>query len=162
MLREHNLTGGTRLANLFYPNDPALTDNDGDDTSLTCPDGSLILIKEVKHNRDDEKLHIKGRATVGTTITIIDAETDKVLIEGIGVKEGKWDAEIKNADSTLENITVMTSNDMQLTRKSKIVKMTMMVMTINVKKAAERLPPQSHKILQGWDFVYRTCLRESP
>jgi hypothetical protein len=83
ILREHNLTGGTKLSNFFYPNDPTLTDDDGDDTCLNCPDGSLIVINEMEHSRNDEALHIKGRATVGTTITIINADTDEVLVEGI-------------------------------------------------------------------------------
>ncbi|MCP4343097.1 MAG: hypothetical protein GY799_30540, partial [Desulfobulbaceae bacterium] len=38
-----------------------------DDVCLTCPDGSLLVIKEMEYNKGDEKLAIKGRATVGST-----------------------------------------------------------------------------------------------
>ncbi len=139
MLREHNITGGTKLSDFFCLADPVPIDND--DTCLTSPDGSLILIKKMVYNRDDEKLHIEGQATVGTIITIINADTDEILLEGIKAREGKWKAEIESVGSTPENITVMTSNRAQLARRSKIVKMTMMIMTINVKRVAERLPP---------------------
>ncbi len=81
-----------------------------DDTCLTCPDGTLLVIKEMEYNRGDKKLQIKGRATVGNSITIIDADTDKTLAEGIRVTKGKWKAKIKDVGSSLENITVMTSN----------------------------------------------------
>ena len=144
-MREHNLTGDTKLSKFFYPDDPALTDGGGDDTRLNCPDGSLIVINEMEHNRDDEELHIKGRATVGTTITIINADTDEILVDGIRGREGKWEAEIENVGGTLKNITFMTSNGVQMTRRSKIVKMTMMIMTINVKRIAERLPPNNKR-----------------
>ena len=135
-LRGHSLTGSAKLTNFFRPEDLSLTDNDGDYTYLTCPDGSPILIKEIEHDQHDERLHIKGRATAGTTITIINAHTDEILIEGIRAREGKWEAKIENVSSTLENITILTSNAMQSTRRSKIVKMPMMLMTINVRRVA--------------------------
>ncbi|MGB3211988.1 MAG: putative metal-binding motif-containing protein [Desulforhopalus sp.] len=81
-----------------------------DDVCLTCPDGSLLAIKEMEYNRGDQKLHIKGRATVGTTISIINADTDETLAGGIRVREGKWEAEIKSVGSRLKNITVISSN----------------------------------------------------
>jgi len=129
------------LSDFFCLADAAPIDND--DTCLTSPDGSLILIKEMAYNRDDEKLYIEGQATVGTIITIINADTDEILVEGIKDSEGKWKAEVESFGSTPENITVMTSNRAQLARRSKIVKMTMMIMTINVKRVAERLSPLS-------------------
>lgn len=81
-----------------------------DDAVLTCSDGTLLVIREMEYNRGDEKLHIKGRATAGTTITIVDSDTGAVLAEEIRVREGKWEAEIRNVGSDLENITVYTSN----------------------------------------------------
>lgn len=136
ILPEHSLSGGNRWTGFLHPEDVSLTDNDSDYTCLTCPDGSLILIKEIEHNRDDERLYIKGKATTGTIITIINAHTDKILMEGIRARDGKWEAEIENVGSPIENITILTSNGMKLARRSKIVKMPMMLMTINVKRLA--------------------------
>ncbi|MDH3328308.1 MAG: MopE-related protein [Desulfobulbaceae bacterium] len=81
-----------------------------DDVVLTCPDGTLLVIREMEYNQGDEKLHIKGRATAGTTISIINSDTGEILAEGIRVREGKWEAEIKNVGSTLESISVISSN----------------------------------------------------
>ena len=127
MLREYNLTGCTKFANFFCLDDPVLIDNGSSNSCLICPDGSLIGIKQMKHNRNEEKLHIKGQATVGTIISIINAGTDEILADGIKVDRGEWEAKIDNVGNILENITVMTSNDVQLTRRSKIVKKTMMI-----------------------------------
>jgi len=126
------------LTNFFRQENLSLTDDVGDYTYLTCPSGSLIVIKEIEHNQDGKRLHIKGRATAGTTITIINAHTDEILIEGIRARDGKWEAEIENVSSALKNITILTSNGMQLSRRSKIVKMPMIIMTINVRKIAGR------------------------
>jgi hypothetical protein len=141
MLREYNLTGCTKFANFFCLDDPVLIDNGSSNSCLICPDGSLIGIKQMENNREDEKLHIKGQATVGTIISIINAGTDEILADAIKVDRGEWEAKIDNVGNILENITVMTSNDVQLTRRSKIVKKTMMIMTINVKSITERRPP---------------------
>lgn len=81
-----------------------------DDTCLTCPDGTLLVIKELEYNKGDKKIKIKGRATVGTTLSITNSDTEEILLEGIRVKKGKWEAEIKQIDSTLENISVISSN----------------------------------------------------
>jgi hypothetical protein len=81
-----------------------------DDTCLTCPDGTLLVIKEMEYNRGDDKLAIKGRATAGTTVTIMNADTDQILAEGIKVRAGKWHATIKNVGGSLENVRVMTDN----------------------------------------------------
>ena len=88
-----------------------------DDTCLTCPDGTLLVIKEMEYNRGDEKLAIKGRATVGTSISIINSDTNEILAEGISVNKGKWKAKIKNVDRSLENITVLTSNGCAVDRE---------------------------------------------
>ncbi len=88
-----------------------------DDTCLTCPDGTLLVIKKMKYHRGDQKLHIKGRATVGTSVTIMDADTEKNLAENITVKKGKWEAEIKDAGRVLKNITVFTSNGCAVTQQ---------------------------------------------
>jgi hypothetical protein len=68
----------------------------------------------MEYNKGDEKLAIKGRATAGTTISIINADTRDVLAEDIKVKKGKWKVKIKNVDSNLENITAISSNDCAL------------------------------------------------
>jgi hypothetical protein len=81
-----------------------------DDTCLTCPDGTLLVIREMEFNQGDHKLAITGRATIGTTITIMNADTGQILAEGIRVKGSKWKAVIKNISGTLVNVKVMTSN----------------------------------------------------
>lgn len=81
-----------------------------DDTIQICPDGSLLVIKEMEYNRDDEKLHIKGRATVGTTITVINSDTGDILEGEIRVRKGKWEAEIENVGRALKSISVISSN----------------------------------------------------
>ncbi|MGB3210242.1 MAG: putative metal-binding motif-containing protein [Desulforhopalus sp.] len=81
-----------------------------DDICLTCPDGTLLVIKKVKYSRGDKKLKIKGRATVGTTISILNADTGEILIEGVKVRKGKWKARIKHVSSNLQNITAVSSN----------------------------------------------------
>jgi hypothetical protein len=82
-----------------------------DDTCLTCPDGTLLVIKKVMYILGPpDMLIIKGSATVGTTITIINADTDQILAEGIEVKDGKWRANIKNIGGLLQKVRVMTSN----------------------------------------------------
>jgi len=88
-----------------------------DDTCLTCPDGSLLFIRKMEYDRGDGELHIKGRATVGTTITIINSDTGEILAEEIRVREGKWKAEIEDVGSSLANITVISSNGCAVDRE---------------------------------------------
>ena len=54
--REHTLVVDNRSTNIFYKEDAGRTEENGSDTFLTCPDGSLIAIQEVEFNRDDERL----------------------------------------------------------------------------------------------------------
>ncbi|MHB8790570.1 MAG: putative metal-binding motif-containing protein [Desulfobulbaceae bacterium] len=82
-----------------------------DDTCLTCPDGTLLVIKKAMYIiGPPDMLKIKGRATAGTTITIMNADTDQILAEGIEVKGGQWRAKIKNIGGQLTKVRVMTSN----------------------------------------------------
>lgn len=80
-----------------------------DDVCSVCPDGMILRIKEVEYNRGDRMLKIKGRATVGTTITITDTATDKVLAEGIEVRGGKWNVKIRGIKQAPESITATSS-----------------------------------------------------
>jgi hypothetical protein len=89
----------------------------------------------MRSNWNDQKLCFKGTAAAGTIIFILDTDTDEILVERIRVRGGSWYAEIEDVDSTLENIAVMMSSGMQLVRRSKIVKMPMMIMMINVTPA---------------------------
>ena len=75
-----------------------------------CNDGNLPVITEMEYNRGDEKLHIKGRATSGSSITITNSFTGQTLAEGIRVREGKWEAEIRNVGRNLKRISVISSN----------------------------------------------------
>ena len=81
-----------------------------DDTCLTCPDGTLLVIKKAKYVAAADMLLVMGRATVGTTITVINGDTDQILAEGIEVKEGKWNANIKYVGGSIAKVRVMTSN----------------------------------------------------
>jgi cysteine-rich repeat protein len=99
--------------------DDGNTSNDDgceDDCTLTpdpgeCSDEDKPTITEVEYNRGDEKLHIKGRAAAGTTISVINSDTGEILADGIRVRrKGSWEAEIKNVGSNLENIGVISSN----------------------------------------------------
>lgn len=81
-----------------------------DDVVLTCPDGTLLVIRNVEYDRRSGKLTVSGRASVGTTITIADAVSGTILAEGIGVRDGKWRVTIKNVSRSLQKIIAMTSN----------------------------------------------------
>ncbi|MFA5717755.1 MAG: putative metal-binding motif-containing protein [Desulfobulbaceae bacterium] len=88
-----------------------------DDTCLTCPDGTLLVIKKAKYIAEADMLQIKGRATVGTTVTVMDASTGEVLAEGIKVKGGKWKAKIKNIGGAPGHVTATTSNGCAVDRE---------------------------------------------
>jgi len=77
-----------------------------------CDDESLPVITEMEYNRGDEKLHLHGRAAVGTTISVINSDTGEILAEGIRVKgdRGSWEAEIKDVGNDLMSISVISSN----------------------------------------------------
>jgi hypothetical protein len=64
----------------------------------------------LEFNRGDEKLHIKGRATSGSSISIINSETNQTLAEGIIAREGEWEVEIRNVGSDLVHVRVLSSN----------------------------------------------------
>ena len=87
-----------------------------DDTCLTCPDGSLLLIKNMQYDRDHKQLTLNGQATVGTTISIINADKDETLVEGIKVnrRSTAWRAVISNVRKELKNVTVISSNNCAL------------------------------------------------
>lgn len=82
-----------------------------------CPDGSPLAIVEVEYNRGDGTLHLKVRAVVGTTLTVIDSDTGALLADGILVKEGKWEAEMKDIGHKVERITVISSNGCSVEQK---------------------------------------------
>ncbi|MEN8232640.1 MAG: DUF4215 domain-containing protein, partial [Thermodesulfobacteriota bacterium] len=75
-----------------------------------CGDGTSLVITEMDFDRGDEKLHIKGRASAGTTISIIDSDNGEILADDIMVREGRWEAEIEDVDDDLERISVISSN----------------------------------------------------
>jgi hypothetical protein len=88
-----------------------LTDAEDPNCELPlCGDGNLPVIIEMEYDRDDEELHIEGRAAAGTSITIINADTGEILAEGISVREGKWETELEHVGSDLENVGVISSN----------------------------------------------------
>ena len=75
-----------------------------------CSDEDLPVIIEMEYNQGDEKLHLHGEATDGTSISVINSDTGEILADQIRVREGKWEAEIKNVGSSLESISVISSN----------------------------------------------------
>ncbi len=81
----------------------------GDAECQTCPDGTLLVIKEVNYDREDDELVIKGRANVNTAITIANADTGEILASGVRVREGKWRAKIDDLDQA--PATIRVSND---------------------------------------------------
>lgn len=84
-----------------------------------CADGNQLIITETEYNRGDGTLHISGRAISGTTLTIINSDTGKILAEGIRVREGKWEVEIRNVGSALLSISVISSNGCVLNQEFK-------------------------------------------
>lgn len=91
-----------------------------DDTCLTCPDGSLLVIRKIVWTRDDHgTLTITGKATVGTTISIINADTGETLIDGVKVnrRTANWKAELSGVGRTVRNITAISSNGCALDKK---------------------------------------------
>jgi hypothetical protein len=75
-----------------------------------CTDGNGPVITEFEYNPGDEKLHIKGRAISGSSITINNPDTGQTLAEGILAREGKWEVEIRNVGSNLVRVRVVSSN----------------------------------------------------
>lgn len=67
-----------------------------DDVCVACPDGGVLRIKEAKYKYEDWTLKAKGRSHIGTTLTLIDAETGAVLAEDVEVKGGKWKVKIRD------------------------------------------------------------------
>ena len=89
--------------------------------STGCYDADVPVITEMEYDRGDEKLHIQGRAPAGT-IVIINAATGETLADNIGVREGKWEAEIKDVGRNLMTISVISSTgctvDLEVTDRS--------------------------------------------
>lgn len=83
---------------------------ESDDVCLTCPDGTLLVIKKVDYNRRSKTLLVKGRATAGTSVTLINTDTEEVLAENIQAERGRWAAEIQVDGNMPKNVTAITSN----------------------------------------------------
>lgn len=80
-----------------------------DETCTTCPDGTVLTIKEMEYNRDDRKLKVKGFANINTTITLADAASGNTLASAIPVREGKWSVEIKHLRMNFDTIRATTA-----------------------------------------------------
>jgi cysteine-rich repeat protein len=88
-------------------------DGCGSDCTITaafCSDGNQPVITEMEYDRDDEELDIEGRATSFTTISVINSDTGEILADQIRVREEQWEAEIGDVGTSLENISVISSN----------------------------------------------------
>ena len=81
-----------------------------DDVCLTCPDGGVLLIKEMEYSQGDAELKVKGRANVDNTITIANADTGEILADEIKVRGGKWRVKIKDLAQAPERMRVISSN----------------------------------------------------
>ena len=75
----------------------------------SCNDEDLPVVTEMEYNRGDKKLHLHGRAEAGT-ITVANAITGETLAEDRQVREGNWEAEINNVNSSLKSIIIISSN----------------------------------------------------
>jgi len=92
--------------------------NNGDDCNSDCTlpvtggcnEGDLPVITETEYNRGDEKLHLHGQAPGGTTLTVVNADTGETLAAGIRVRGKEWEAEISDVGSSLEHVTIISSN----------------------------------------------------
>lgn len=80
-----------------------------DEECRTCPDGTILIIKEMEYNQGDAKLTIKGRANYQTTITITNTDTGDILADRIRAREGKWNTTIKGLDDSLVTIRITTA-----------------------------------------------------
>jgi hypothetical protein len=87
--------------------------------NLTCPEGARLVIKSVAWDRADRKKltiigrsFVEGQSALGTTITIIDADTGTILKDAFEVRNqgGRWKAVIKRVRPTLRHITIVSSN----------------------------------------------------
>ena len=65
-----------------------------DDTCLSCPDGGVLSITGAVYK--ERKLVVTGRSHLRTRISVVDADSGRVLAENIRVKGGKWTVEIEN------------------------------------------------------------------
>jgi hypothetical protein len=100
------------------PGAPEITDNGidencngaSDDVSLTCADGSVLVVDRMKYKRG--RLWIKGRASAGTTVTVINDDTGEVLADGLRTRgsRGVWKTRISELEAAPEWITVMSSD----------------------------------------------------
>ena len=109
----------------------ARVDNDCDGRvnegcGLTCPAGSGVVIKSITWDRADRKTltimgrsFVEGGSAVGTTITILDADTGETLKEAFEVArtQGAWKAVIRRVRPTLKNITIVSSNGCTLEQR---------------------------------------------
>ena len=78
--------------------------------SSVCNDAEQPVITEMEYNRREQKLHVQGQATPGTSLTIINSDTGTILADGIMVREGQWEAEGRNVGRSLRSIDVISSN----------------------------------------------------
>jgi len=79
-----------------------------DDTCLSCPDGGVLSITGAWYK--ERKLVALGRSHLRTRITIVDADSGKVLAKNIRVKGGKWKAEIEKLPARYVPETIKAIN----------------------------------------------------
>jgi len=79
-----------------------------DDTCLSCPDGGVLSITGALYK--ERKLVVLGRSHLRTRITIVDADSGKVLAKNIRVKGGKWEAEIEKLPARYVPVTIKAIN----------------------------------------------------
>lgn len=65
-----------------------------DDVCAACPGGGAFIVSKAKYNFKKGRLKVKGKATVGSSVIISDAETGQLLAADVPVKEGEWKARI--------------------------------------------------------------------
>jgi len=81
-----------------------------DDECIACPDGTMLSINKVEYDSNTAVLKVSGRATIGSTITVINTMTDETLAENIPVVGGKWAAEINVTTGDINQISATNSD----------------------------------------------------
>ncbi|PNU20139.1 hypothetical protein C2E25_08795 [Geothermobacter hydrogeniphilus] len=66
-----------------------------DDICAACPGGGAFMVKKASYDFKKGRLDVKGKATVGGSVQIFDAETGSLLASGVPVKGDEWKARIE-------------------------------------------------------------------
>jgi len=66
-----------------------------DDQCAACPGGGAFQVKKAKYDFKKERLDVKGKATVGSSVNIFDAESGALLATDVPIRGDGWKARIE-------------------------------------------------------------------